>query len=638
MNNKTKMLPVTLSITLIGSLVFAGSPVTAYAAAESSKKEEVVYAMLEASGNVNGIYVVNSFSGGDIVDYGTYTNIKNLTTTDTITADGNVITVHTDANKLYYQGDMATKDIPWNIAIHYYMDDKEYSADEIAGMSGKLKISIKITQNENCHDSFWNGYALQATMTLDTKHCSNIVAENATIANVGSNKQLSYIVMPGAGADLTITADVTDFEMDAISINGTKLNLSLDYDDSELTDRVEELKNAISDLDDGANELNDGANTLKDGISAMQEALNTLNNESDALTDGSSEIKEALTTIQTALADVSMDADDLTKLSQASTQIKTGINSLVTGLETMDGSIDTYYNTLSSAGLSNINDYVNKHTQAISALNITDTQRLLYQEYVSSGDAGVLKKLGELVQSGDKEALSLYEQYQKSGGDATVIQSYLTAAGKLISIETLLQADISYIQGSNTLISGIAGTLDKENGELMTGANTLKSSYATFDSNIQSMTKSLKSLSKNMTTLKSGIDTLVKNYKTFHSGLNEYTDAVAEIVAAYDAIYDGSLELANGTSELYDGTTELHTETGNIDTEISDTIADTIDELTGSDVETVSFVSEQNTNVDSVLFVMKTPAIEVDDTVERVEEEPQATSFWDKFLNLFGRN
>lgn len=637
MKTKNKILPVTLSITLVGNLALAGSPVTAYAAEEASKKEEVVYAMLESSGDVNGIYVVNSFSGGDIVDYGTYTNIKNLTTTDTITTEGNRITVHTDAKKLYYQGDLATKEIPWNIAIQYYIDGKEYSAEEIAGMSGKLEISIDITQNQNCNASFWNGYALQATLTLDTKKCSNIVAENATIANVGANKQLSYIIMPGKGANLTITADVTDFEMDAISINGTKLNLSLDYDDSELTDRVNELKDAISDLDDGADKLSDGADSLNDGISAMQEALNTLNGESDTLTDGSAQIKEALTEIQDALSNVSMDADSLTELSKASTQIKTGIDSLVTGLETVDNSIDTYYNSLSAAGLSDINDYVNKHNQAIAALNISNTQRTLYQEYVSAGDAGVLKKLGELVQGGDKEALSLYEQYQKSGGDATVIQSYLTTAGKLITIETLLTADISYIQGSNTLIGGIDGALDKEQGELMTGATTLQDSYATFDSTIQALTTSLQSLSKNMTTLKSGIDKLVKNYKKFDSGLNKYTDAVAEIVTAYDAIYDGSLDLANGASELYDGTTEFHTETESIDTEISDTIDETIDELTGKDVETVSFVSEQNTNIDSVLFVIKTPAIEVAETETTVVVEEQPLSFWEKFLKLFGQ-
>ena len=58
--------------------------------------------------------------------------------------------------------------------------------------------------------------------------------------------------------------------------------------------------------------------------------------------------------------------------------------------------------------------------------------------------------------------------------------------------------------------------------------------------------------------------------------------------------------------------------------------------MTGEDVPTVSFVSDKNTNVDSVLFVMKTPAIEVPEEEEVVESEPEATGFWQKLLNLFG--
>lgn len=41
--------------------------------------------------------------------------------------------------------------------------------------------------------------------------CQNIEADQATIANVGSNKRLSYIILPGEGANLEITADVTDY-------------------------------------------------------------------------------------------------------------------------------------------------------------------------------------------------------------------------------------------------------------------------------------------------------------------------------------------------------------------------------------------------------------------------------------------
>lgn len=702
--NKRKVIVRTASVLLAGTMVLDGGAQTILAAAPS-EKEEVVYAILDASGEVTGVYVVNSFAGGDIVDYGDYTNVRNLTTGDKITVDGDEITFHTEADKVYYQGDLKTTDIPWNISVRYYMDGTEYSAQEIAGMSGSLEIKISITENTNCDERFWDGYALQAALTLDTEKCKNIAAENATVANVGANKQLSYIILPGKGAELSITADVSDFEMDAISINGVKLNMELDMDEEELTDKFGEIQDAVAELDDGAIELSDGALTLSDGagelsdggkslldgtvelsdgaeelsngvaslndgIAAVQTALDTLNSQSATLTGGSKEVLTALRTIQNSLDGVAMDAGELSNLAAASTQIKGGIDSLVSGLGTVNGTIDSYYASLAAAGISDVNAYAAQHEQAVQALGITATQRALYGAYVSGGDAGVMAKLQELASAQDAEAVTLYQQYAQSS-DAGVITSYVVNAGKLIQVETLLAADASYIYGSNAVIAGIDAALDPQSGQLMTGAAALQSSYAQYDAVIQQMSVSLGSLTENMTALKNGIDTLTANYETLDAGINNYTSAVAQIREGYGKIYagaasladgttalgsgitslkdgaqelydgtvelyDGSVELYDGTVELTDGTGEFRSETEDIDTEISDTISDTVDEMTGKDVETVSFVSEKNTNVESVLFVIKTDAIEIPEEEETPEAEVEEKSIWQKFLGLFG--
>lgn len=46
----------------------------------------------------------------------------------------------------------------------------------------------------------------------------------------GANKQLSYVILPGQGIDTTITADIADFEMDAVTINAIKMNLNISID------------------------------------------------------------------------------------------------------------------------------------------------------------------------------------------------------------------------------------------------------------------------------------------------------------------------------------------------------------------------------------------------------------------------
>ena len=671
-------------VMLTGGILFGQEPMQVSAAADSSEKEEVVYAMLDTSGNVTGIYVVNSFTDSDITDYGDYTSVRNLTTTDTLSMDNGKITVNSSADKLYYQGNLEKKDIPWEIEIHYYMDDKEYSAEDIAGMDGKLKICIDITQNDDCDSSFWDGYALQAALTLDSNKCKNIVAENATIANVGSDKQLAYVIMPGKGANLEITADVTDFEMSEISINATKLNLDLELDSDELTDQIAEIQDAVKELNDGAAELKDGAGelndgakqvydgsvtlqdgastlnsgvaSLNDGIGTMKQVLDTLNGKSSTLTSGSSQVLSALQTIQTSLNGVSMNADDLKTLSSSSTQIKQGLDTLVAGLQTMDGSIGTYYQSLSDAGLTDVNTFVSQHNEALSALGITDTQRALYQAYVTSGDSGVQTKLAELAQTGNGEAIALAQ-------NPSALAGYLQNAGALISVETLLNADIAYIQGSNALIAGIDGQLDSQSGELMMGAVTLQTSYATFDSSIQQMVGSLNSLVTNMATLKNGVDTLVTQYGTLDTGISEYTNAVASITSGYEKIYSGALAIATGTNTLYQGTTELvsgtlelyngssdlsegtadmksgteefYDSTKDMDTEVTESIDETIDDMTGKNVETVSFVSDKNTNVKSVLFIIKTPAVEKAEVKESEEEPEEELNAWQKFVKLF---
>ena len=583
-----RVLAGTMAVMMVGSTVLAGNVTagTANAAETPSQKEEVVYCILDSEGKVNGVYVVNSFAGGEVVDYGTYTKVKNLTTTDEITTSGDRITLHTDADKVFYQGDLETKEIPWDIKVTYKMDGKEYSAKEIAGMTGKAEVHISIKENKSCPDTFWNGYALQATITLDGDKCKNIKADGATIANVGSNKQLSYIVLPGKGAELTIKTDATEFEMSEIAINGVKLNLDFDTSEFNLGEDVEKLVDAIEKLDDGSRELSDGAKELNEGIKTMQAGLNELNKQSGTLTEGSGEVLVALRTIQDSLNQVAVTSQDLSELSNASTQIKNGIDALTGGLQQMDGSIDTYYASLAQVGMTDMNSYLANHDAMIA--NLT--------------------KAMEMV---PVEQKAMYQQ-----------------------MITLISADKAYIEGSSQLIGGIDASLDSQNGQLMVGAMTLQKSYAEFDKNIQMMVGGMATMAENMTALKNGINTLATNYEALDSGINEYTKAVVTMAKGYKQIVNGSKELADGTKELYDGTTELREETAGMNTEIEDTVNDTMDELIGKDIGTVSFVSNKNINVESVLFVMKVPAVEIPE-VEEVDEVEEELTLWEKFMAIF---
>ena len=649
MKNYNKIIAVAMAGAICGSTAFSS---ISLAATKSSEKEEVIYANLTSSGDIEKIYAVNIFEDKDIVDYGVYETVKNMNTMDKINYSNGKITIQNSEDKLYYQGIMKQNtEMPWTIKVRYKLDGIEYAPSELAGKSGKLEISISIKENKNCKKNFFENYALQTVVQLDTNLCENIKSDEATMANVGGLKQLTYTILPGNEKDIKITSDVTDFEMSEIQVNGINLNLGLDKDSidtSSLTGELDKLKDAVNDLDDGANELNDGAKklddgavTLTDGIKTIQDGLDQLNSKSSSLTSGSSEVLSALKTIQSSLNNVSTSSKDLKQLSSASTSIKSGIDSLVKGLKTVDSSIDTYNSSLKKAGLNSASELAQKNKQALSALGITNTQRKLYSSYTSGGSQAVSAELAKLAQAGDSEAVELYKQV--SAGNTDAVTQYVQAAGKLISVETLLKADASYIEGSSKLINGIDAQMSTSSGQttLMSGAVSLQTNYKKFDASIQDLVSSLNNLMANMTQLKNGINKLTDNYATLDSGIKEYTSAVNKITNGYSKVYEGALDLVSGTHSLYKGTTELTDgtgefkgETSDLDSKVDDEVDSMIDNFAGGDFEVESFVSDKNTDVDSVQFVIKTEAIKKEE-VKVEEEKTEELNFWQKLLNLF---
>ncbi|MDO4545950.1 MAG: hypothetical protein Q4C25_07315 [Bacillota bacterium] len=242
---------------------------------EATPKEEVIYGNLKHDGSLSKIYVVNILegdaaeSGKLLIDYGDYTRVKNLTSEAEIAIDGDLIQIETDEEILYYEGTLETAELPWRIEIRYFLDGTACTARELAGVSGEVRIALSIKENPKCSGSYFDDYALQASLSLDTNFCRNIRAEGATQANVGSQKQLTYTILPGREAEYAITTEASEFEMSQIAINGVKLAMDVELDESQLTEQVEQLVSGVSDLDEGAG-------TVKSGTASLSQATGRL--------------------------------------------------------------------------------------------------------------------------------------------------------------------------------------------------------------------------------------------------------------------------------------------------------------------------------------------------------------------------
>ena len=628
------------------------------------QKEEVVYIITDAQGDVDSVNVVNICGSGNITDYGDYSSVKMLTSTDPIKLDGDKVTFETDKEQVYYQGTMEDAQIPWNIALTYELDGKEVTAEELAGQSGKLRMHIVISENKACKHNYYEEYALQATFLLDTERCSNITAEGATLANVGVDKQISYTALPGKGLDATIEADVTDFEMDAPAINGIKLNLDVDIDESELTDKVEQIMDATAKLSDGATELSgtkevkenqkklkdgtedlysgvssldQGISTFSQGVTAMQEGLNSLNKQSGTLTSGSDQMLKALQKLQKSLKDVSVSTEDIKKLTDSSAAVKSGISDLSDAADQIE------------QGLS-YSSY-----QAAMKANGLDLDQL------TAGNTSAAATLTEQIQQMQQsvEQIKSIPGYDADPTYAAQVAQMEAQISSLTQVVTLLNGNNAALGGVNTYLTTVSAGMQ----QLSQGLDSLDTQYTAFDAAISELAATLSGMVTDMGVLKSGVDDLVANYKKLDKGIQEYTGGVQTIVTNYKKLVEGVSNLAagskellqgsgalkDGTAELYDGVTQLcegsaelsdkagefKDETSDMDTQVDDSIDEMIASISGDETEPVSFASTKNKDIKSVQFVIKMTGVEKQDTEEAVAEQTQNKSLWEKLTSLF---
>lgn len=587
-------------------LVFSYAPLSIVAAetkedtetSDYKSKDEVIYGKLDGSGQIKDMYVVNSFHGlssGEIVDYGKYTEVKNLTDLSEITQSTNEIQFQTDEKEFYYQGELETKTLPWDITITYLLDGKKVSSEELAGQSGNLEIQITTAANEKVNATFYENYLLQISLTIDPLIFEDIQAPEGTEANEGKNKQISFMVLPDQEEELILTANVTDLEMDPINISAIPANVALDRPElGNMTGEFDELSTAIGDvhagvseLSDGVSDLNTGVQELSDGSTEFRKGINELDGSSGDLVSGSSDILTALQKIDGALDGDSImpDVSELQQLPQGFREMAKGLRESADGIDTLSANYDTAFDSLKKA-INGIPDH------SVSEGEIAKL-------YESNADQETINKL-----------LKTYEAAQ------VVKQTY-------VAVEAGFAAVSDTLDGVSAPLNNMADQLDLLADEVESGLNDLEQ---------------LGDLSE----LQDGLATLATEYETFHNGLVDYTDGVNELAKNYrdldtglQEVSEGTVSLETGISELHAGTKELHTSTNDLPDEIEKKIDELMKEYDGSDFEPISFISAKNENVDVVQFVLRTEKIEMVEPDEEEVEEEEKKSMWDRFTNLF---
>ena len=348
-------------------------------------KDESVYLISDANGNVNKTIVVDHLKNKDkkdtLEDASNLSDIENVKGKEKFTQSGDKLTWQAGGKDIYYQG-TATEEPPVTQKVTYYLDGKEISPEDLAGKSGKVKIRFDYT-NTTSYTETVNGE--KQTVSVPFAAITGLVLgdgfENIEVTNGkaevsnSSSVVLGY-ALPGLKDSLGIkdgdldgdvnipeymemTADVENFSMPAAMtfvVNASDYVSTDGIDTSDLDDMINDLKDASTQLQDGSKTLAEGTDTLADGLSTLQSKLGTfasgvgtLQSGLKTYTDGVSTLSGGLNTLGNSTGALVSGADKLNsgagQLASGSATLKDGLKAYTDGASTLNGGLNTLGNS-----------------------------------------------------------------------------------------------------------------------------------------------------------------------------------------------------------------------------------------------------------------------------------------------------
>ncbi|RGM66243.1 hypothetical protein [Agathobacter rectalis] len=410
-------------------------------------KDESVYLISDANGNVNKTIVVDHLKNKDkkdtLEDASNLSDIENVKGKEKFTQSGDKLTWQAGGKDIYYQG-TATAEPPVTQKVTYYLDGKEISPEDLAGKSGKVKIRFDYT-NTTSYTETVNGE--KQTVSVPFAAVTGLVLgdgfENIEVTNGkaevsdSSSVVLGY-ALPGLKDSLGIkdgdldgdvnipeyvemTADVENFSMPAAMtfvVNASDYVSTDGIDTSDLDDMINDLKDASTQLQDGSKTLAEGTDTLSDGLSTLQSKLGTfasgvgtLQSGLKTYTDGVSTLSGGLNTLGNSTGALVSGADKLNsgagQLASGSATLKDGLKSYTDGASTLAagvGNLDAGMDTLKSgtdtlsqsapslvSGVNSLSDGINTLNKALKT-PMSDEE---VAKYKKAAKAGVDAKLAD---------------------------------------------------------------------------------------------------------------------------------------------------------------------------------------------------------------------------------------------------
>ena len=444
-------------------------------------KVEVVYVTSDAYGEIKNIEVETTLKvkkDGELKDVNVLNNVINTSGDEDHDVKDDTLVFENHGSDITYKGNI-NKDLPVNVKLTYYLDDKEVMVEDLAHKSGHLKIVVDYINNTKVP------FLCLTTMMLSDRF-SNIKVENGKLLSLGDTKMAVLYGEPGLKDSLMlykvdtfddiklndsayIEADVEDFTLDytaTIVSNGlfkeikdddlNKLSSSLN-DLSDLNEKIDDIKDASKKLKDEGNNLKDGVNKLNDAINGLDKGISEYNDNISQIGSMIDGISLLATSLDDLLKDTNVSnlKDNVNMCASILDSIEVNLNLIIS----IKNDVDSNNENIDKIDVNQINDEETKN--AILALKKID---------LSSVD---LEKLNDIK------------------NDINDIKNDLSSFNTLnVDTTTIKEECVGLSSNKELLVSGM--------NEIANGSSSLKSVINKLNENMPNMTKAISEFNDKM--------------------------------------------------------------------------------------------------------------------------------------------
>ena len=192
------------------------------------KKSETVYVTVDGDEIKDKTVSVwlNSDKNIKVKDKSNLKEVKNLKTDEKVLGKNGYLNWNEDKKDIYYQG-KTDKNLPVELTVKYYLDNKEIKNSELEGKTGHLKIVLSSKNNRyetkninGKNKEVYSPYIVATAMIFSDDKVSDIKSDDVKIVKDGKNQIVTSILTPGLKQNFEDILKEKDLKMfkDTISL------------------------------------------------------------------------------------------------------------------------------------------------------------------------------------------------------------------------------------------------------------------------------------------------------------------------------------------------------------------------------------------------------------------------------------